>query len=176
MEAEKRFHSVSIPEGRSGKYSIKRQYIDYLCGSSEPLGWYTVLWNDDIGHVMQDTNSEYVEHKDLFKKAHGDVLIGGLGIGFVHKPLIENKKVHSITVIEKQKDVINLVWDYCDKNNKIKLIHDDIENWVPDKKYNIAWFDTWLTNSSFSHDEYILYMKNKFQDSCDWIGFWRRSD
>jgi hypothetical protein len=59
---------------------------------------------------MQDTSREYDEHDWLVQRMSGDVLIGGLGIGMIHIPLLASSDVTSVTIVEKEQDVIDLVW------------------------------------------------------------------
>jgi len=55
---------------------------------------------------MWDVYQEDKIQKGLAEQASGDVLVVGYGLGLVHKHLLENKKVSSITTIEKYEEVI----------------------------------------------------------------------
>ena len=163
---------TGIPEMKLGGFEIKRVPSEDVFGGDGDKN-HTVLYKRGVEAIMQDTILEYREHKYLWDNAHGDVLIGGLGIGFVNQKLLDNKKVTSVTIVEKYQEVIDMVWDYCPKNETFKLIHEDIEEWEPSSKYNIGWFDTWLTDNKMTHEEYINYMTNKYKKSCKKIGFWK---
>jgi hypothetical protein len=177
---------VNIPIGTSGKWSIRKAtgdsntiYTDILgspCGGKiEPYDDYTFLFHDDIKFVMSDTYSEYAEHQPLWSGATGDVLIAGLGVGYVNEFLMNNENVTSITIIEKNQDVIDLVWPYCPKNGKFTLINEDIENWtLPNNSHwHFGWFDSWTSESNIdSYQSYQQFIQNKYQTHCDSIRFW----
>ena len=63
--------------------------------------------------------------------AHGDVLIGGLGIGLIILAIQDNPEVHSITVIEKNQEVIDMVATQLPLNEKVKIIQADVFLWKP---------------------------------------------
>ena len=92
--------TVDIPEAVNGIFEIKKVTSDSIAEKEEPFDTYTVLYMNGI-EIMQDTTHEYREHQDLWDNATGDVLIGGLGIGFVNQKLIDNPNVTSVTILEK---------------------------------------------------------------------------
>jgi len=162
--------AVHIPEGRKGAFEIKHVTTDQVVGKHEPYDTYTILYKDGV-EIMQDTTHEYLEHQALWDNAIGDVLIGGLGLGFVNKFLIANPKVSSITIVEKYQEVIDLVWDHCPKDETITLVHADITTWNPTQTYDIGWFDTWLVPDG-DHSTYNQVLYERYKDICTWIGFW----
>ena len=161
---------VNIPEGVSGDFSIDKVKTDNYCGSPEPLDTYTVLHNDHH-NIMQDTTREYREHEQFLKDAHGNVFVGGLGLGMINQSLMENPNVLGITIIEKYQEVIDLVWPYCPKNEKIRLVHADIYEWEPDSNWDIGWFDSWCGENF--HPEYQKLMNEKYGSFCKDIRFWK---
>jgi len=161
---------VNIPEGISGNFIIKKIKTDHFCGSDEPMDTYTVLFNSSH-NIMQDTTREYREHEQFLKEAHGNVIVGGLGLGMVNQSLMENPNVTSVTIIEKYQEVIDLVWQHCPKNEKIRLVHADIYEWEPDSKWDIAWFDSWCGENE--HTEYQKLMNEKYGSFCKDIRFWK---
>ena len=118
---------VNIPEGTSGDFSIQKITTNHIGGRDEPQDTYTVLYKDGIENIMQDTTHEYDEHQPLWDNATGDVLIGGLGIGFVNQKLIDNPNVTSVTIVEKNQEVIDLVWNNCPKDGTFTIIQDALE-------------------------------------------------
>lgn len=161
---------VNIPEGISGEFRIEHIKTDYYCNSKEPLDTYTVLFNSSH-NIMQDTTREYREHKEFIKDASGNVIVAGLGLGMVNQSLMENANVHSITIIEKYQEVIDLVWKYCPKNDKIRLVHGDIYQWKPDCIFDIGWFDSWCGENN--HEEYKKKINEKYKSQCKDIRFWK---
>ncbi len=131
--------------------------------------------------IMQDSEAEYREHAILFENATGDVLIGGLGLGLCHQPLIDNPNVTSVTIIENSQDVIDLVWEHCAKDNRFNLITADIETWViPEaikqhrtaNPWDYAWFDTWLHDNELDYNQHKALMAERYGDYVTAIGEW----
>lgn len=97
------------------------------------------------GHLMMsDTAMERQSNKEIIHCAHGRVLIAGLGIGLIIKPMLENDNVKEIVVIEKYQDVIDLVAPKF-KHPKLKIIGADVFEYdMPrDEKFNVIYFDIW---------------------------------
>ena len=184
-----RWEVEGIPEGESGRYSIRHcthervdteptgplSWITYCQFADVPDGTYTVLFKDYNGsklNIMQDTPREYEEHKWL-TTITGDVLIAGLGIGMIHIPLLASDDITSVTIVEKEQDVIDLVWEHCAKDDRFTLIHDDINTWeVPaDSKWDIGWFDTWLTHEE-PIEEYATRMRERYGEFVSQSNGW----
>jgi len=167
--------TFDIPEGTNGNFSIEKRTTDFLAGRSVPQDTYTVLVDDAIDNIMQDTPDEYNEHQPLWDNATGDVLIGGLGIGFIIQKLMDNSNVNTVTIVEKHQEVIDLVWSSCPKDDTIILVHDDIETWNPTQTFDCGWFDTWTTkHPSMTKEEYDEFIIGKYTPHCNWIGVWEQ--
>jgi spermidine synthase len=93
------------------------------------------------GSVMM-TDAEFERRTNIAPvcQARGDALIAGLGIGLILAPFI--KRCSSVTVIEKNQDVITLV---APSFPSVAVIHADIFAWTPDKgrKFDVIYFDIW---------------------------------
>ena len=165
--------TFDIPEAINGNFEIKKVTTDNVSSTKEPLDTYTILYHNDKP-IMQDPTKEYREHQPLWDNATGHVLIGGLGIGFVNQKLMDNPNVTSVTIVEIEQDVVDLVWEHCAKDDRFTLIIDDIETWdIPsDSSWDIAWFDTWDTNNTLTMKEYNDLMIEKYSSYCDEIGIW----
>lgn len=81
----------------------------------------------------------------------GNVLVAGLGLGLVIHELCKNVDVNSITVVEINEDVIELITpllltsEYCN----IKIIKDDFYNFINETKerFDRVIVDLWTTES-----------------------------
>lgn len=112
-------------------------------------GTYTRLHADgDL--QMSDTPMERRTNADFLRRAHGDVLIGGLGIGMLPITLLrtdrpERVEVRSITVVEKSSDVIALVSPHLSDDPRLTIVHADVLTWKPPigKTYDTLYFDIW---------------------------------
>lgn len=108
--------------------------------------------------VMSNTDMEKRTNADFCRKAYGNVLIGGLGIGMIILAIQDKQEVKSITVIEKNQEVIDMIASQLKFNEKVKIIHADVFEWKPDKgvKYDVSYMDIW---SYINHDVYENEMK-----------------
>lgn len=99
---------------------------------------------------MSDTDMEWKTNWRFLMSARGDVLVAGLGIGLVLVPLLKKPEVKSVTVIERNLDVIALVAPHF-KSKKLRVIEGDAK--LPDEvlngdKFDTVWLDIWASFSS----------------------------
>ena len=86
--------------------------------------------------------------KPYIKKAKGNVLVLGLGMGYVPYMISLKDEVKSITIIEKDKEIIDLfkknLLPLFVNRNKITIIEDDAINYVAENnKYDYIFADLW---------------------------------
>ena len=145
--------------GLEGTYTV----LSYLTNKN-----YSVL-------IMNDGPSEFEEHIWLFNRLKGHILIGGLGISMIHKPLLESDEVESVTIIEKSQEVINLVWPHCLKDDRFSIVHADINDFIPseDDYWDVVWLDTWMNTDGESLPEYKERMTDKFAGHYGQINGWK---
>ena len=100
-------------------------------------------------NVWMSLNPNEIETmKPYIKKAKGNVLVLGLGMGYVPYMISLKDEVKSITIIEKDKEIIdlfkkNLLPLFVNKN-KITIIEDDAINYVTkNNKYDYIFADLW---------------------------------
>jgi hypothetical protein len=92
--------------------------------------------------IMSNSRNEKISNLEIIEKAKGDVLIGGLGIGLIILPLMNSLRVKSIDVVELHDEVIDLVAKKLPLTDKVRIIHDNIYTYMPEKKYDTIYFDT----------------------------------
>ena len=134
------------------------------------------------GCVMSNTSMEKRTNLDFCRNAHGDVFIAGLGIGLIVLAIQDKEDVESITIIEKEQDVIDLVFPQLPVNDKVKVIQGDIFDYEADQKYNTVYFDIWnYINRDVYEDEMKPLMKKgrkwlvkKSEDEKRWIDCWAK--
>lgn len=131
--------------------------------------------------IMSDTPMEHKTNFEIINKAHGDVLIGGLGLGMILLPLLEKEEVKSITIIEKYQDIIDIVAAQLPLNDKVKIINKDVfENSFPrGTKFDTIYFDIWNYINSDIYEEmkllkkiYKRCLRSKKDNPNAWIGCW----
>lgn len=114
------------------------------------------------GEVMMSTTPmEYYTNREFMNKAHGDILIGGLGLGCVPYCIQDKKEVKSITVIEYSQNIIDLVLPQHSFNDKVKVVKDDVFTFKPEKKYNCIYMDIWAFINSDVYEE-MKKLKRKY--------------
>lgn len=94
---------------------------------------------------MSDTPFEINTAMPFAKLAHGDVLIGGLGLGMVPTMLNYKRSINSITVIEQSETVINLVASQLNIP-RMKIVQGDIWEYMDgplERQYDCIWGDIW---------------------------------
>jgi len=137
--------------------------------------------NGDI--LMSNTWMEKHTNHEFVRKANGNTLIAGLGIGFIVLAIQNKPKIKSITIIEKHKEIIDLVTPQLPLNNKITIINADIFNWYPEKgrKFDVIYFDIWNDICGDNYEQ-MKTLHRKFSRRLNrdnpkyWIGSWRRED
>ena len=97
--------------------------------------------NKELYVVMSDSKYEQELNSEIIEKAHGDVLSLGFGIGFILQPLMKMDKVKTITIIEKEQEVLDLVASQLVLNDKVRVILGDALNWTPDMPFDIIYED-----------------------------------
>lgn len=130
--------------------------------------------------VMSNTDMEKRTNSSFVIKAHGNVLIGGLGIGLILLAIQDKEEVKQITVVEKNMEVIELVGNQLPLNSKVHIVHDDVFEYKPLFKYNTIYMDIWnYINSNIYQKEmkplisrYMRYLVPKSEDENRYIDCW----
>ena len=142
-------------------------------------GQYVRLVVDNV-LMMSDTDMEKRTNRIFIEKAHGDVMIAGLGIGLILRNLedkVKSGEVTSITIYEKYQDVIDLVAPYY-KHLPLVIKCADILEYVPPKEetYDTIYFDIWPTISTDNlADIRKLHNRWKFHKRPNgWMDSWMK--
>lgn len=161
-----------IPEGQSGEYAIEHYNIpedkahlavtmatysrDYL-GRKIFAGDFCKLTHGD-SIIMSDSGGERYSNTEIVRVAQGNILFAGLGIGMVLCAVLPKPEVKSVTVVELSLDVCHLVLPHLAKYlgnhiTKLRVAQDDIFSYIPDRKYNVIYFDIWSDYSGDTYEE-----------------------
>lgn len=132
--------------------------------------------------MMSDTDMEKDSNYEVVQKAHGDVMLAGLGIGLLLHNLrdkVQKGIVSSITVYEKSQDVINLVSPYYRDIPNLRIVCQDILTYKPrkDECYDCIYFDIWptidyecnLPEIRALHNRWKFHKKNKEAYMNSWM-------
>lgn len=112
---------------------------------------YVTLFKNGHKVMMSDVPMEKNTNQHFIDNANGDVLIFGLGLGLIILPLLQDKDIISITVIELDRGLIDVVGPILKKYdifNKITIIQEDAftaKNVLLNKKFDTIYFDIWIS-------------------------------
>ena len=154
--------------GKKGKYALR--YIDYepyqlfaydeikMNGYQEnsAIGYFdqefSYLALTEGNNIWMSLNPNEIETmKPFIEKGKGHVLVLGLGMGYVPFMLANKKEVRSVTIIEKEQDIIDLfnslIWPFFTNKEKIKIIKGDAIEFVSKNQkeagYDYIFADLW---------------------------------
>jgi len=178
----KDWHILDIPEGKSGEYQIRHIHKDagtcldtanmrcQMFGQpnvklmfDHPTRWHELSYEGGVW--MTDLPIEQAQHDRELQEAHGDVLIGGLGLGYAATQLIRRPEVDSVTVVEISPEVIELVQPHID--DEIIVICADLfeylEGLTPVPPFDYCFFDIWQSDGEGTFFETVVPLRKLAQ-------------
>lgn len=180
------FEKVAVPEGKSGDWAVQRFTIsdgdvglfnlrlirDGQARRIVPPGTYTRLVRGRAV-VMSDTPAESHEHGVLYRRASGNVLMNGLGLGFGLAAILRKPDVAAVTVIEKSPDVVALIAPHI-KDDRVTIINADALEWRPAKgtRFNVVWHDIWDTVINGDDKAEVSKLRRAYGSRCDFQWCW----
>ena len=194
--ADKQWHlNIDIPEGESGTHRIVHEHkpagtvlqlssirTALLAGHgrkgvkfNEPTRWHKLVYEG--GTWMTDYPIEQIQHDAHLQTFHGDVLVGGLGLGYAATKLCQDPAVDSVTVIELSPDVINLVAPHV-AHDKLKVICADLDKWVVDQAklgelwFDCAFYDTWQSDGENTFHSTVVPLRQNSEGLVDEVVCW----
>jgi len=186
--------AVILPEAEQGLARIQHLALEgeaarranYVAGEyiPTPPGAYALLFiKSESGSstcMMSDLSYERATCLEVVERAHGNVLIAGLGLGMILHPILQKPEVETVTVVEKFPDVIALVSPSLPASSKLAIIIGDIFEWVPrpGARYDVIWFDIWpdiaVTRLAALHRRLTPYLRTE-NPAC-WMESWHRRE
>jgi hypothetical protein len=182
-----------VPEGQQGIATVKHFSVDarmseftsmraMLHGPDEHVGegrYAQLLVGQEL--MMSDTQMERRSNTEFVQKAHGRVLVAGLGLGLILFAIADKLNVEHVTVVEKYQDVIDLVGHAVKAKlgDRVTFVCADIFDWRPAKgtNFNVAYMDIWpsictdnLPEMTRLHRKFGRYLDKT--DDRRWIGSW----
>ena len=184
---------LDIPEGTSGDFSVKHVIKPagaklYTAGArtmmlaghkrrevvfDHPVRWHSLLEKDGVW--MTDLPVEQAQHDEELRRMRGNVLVGGLGLGYAVTVLARNPEVSTITVVEKSPDVVKLVAEAMFKNltalrrKKVSVVTDDLFAFLRKRRkeygvragvsYDTAFYDIWASDGEGTFFETVLPLR-----------------
>lgn len=193
VKCKKEIHDirVDVSEGESGNWKIEKFTVSekdadfhnlrasFHSGNRTILaGEYTRLVRGRTT-IMSDTPAEIGDHMEFIRMAKDHVLINGLGLGWIVEALFQKKEVKTIVVVEKSKDVIDLVkqhyYDKCPKDKYLIIVWADAFDYKPQKgqRFGAVWHDIW-DGICGDNVEDMKKLHRKYGRHADWQGSWCR--
>lgn len=176
-----------LKDGKSGDFELSHFEIGennlYALFHGIPCGKFVrLIHKGEV--VMSDTDMEKRTNANFVINAHGKVLIGGLGIGLVLLAIQDNSEVEKIVVVEKHKEVIDLVKDQLPLNEKVEVVNADVWEYTPTERFNTIYMDIWnYINTDVYRDSmkpliarYRKFLVSKQEDSNRFIDCWCRKE
>lgn len=189
-------HKVSLPCRRKGiakvsRYTVSRKRAEEINWRivlhSEDRAWaypgrYTGLTVDGI-MVMSDEAKEIADHLPFIAKAHGRVLLTGLGIGMCLQALLRKPEVEHVTVVELSADVLALVSGHYVSMfgaDRFSAINADAFAWQPPfgSRFDYAFHDIWpVAYGGFwpQHERLFDHYAPHVREQESWRGEWMRA-
>jgi hypothetical protein len=126
----------------------------------------TVMYYNDKN--IMDTSTPVLDRiREISDELYGNVLICGLGMGASIFPLLHNRKVGQVVVIEYNEDIINLVEPMIkehDTMNKVIIKLQDAYTYETENKFDCIYLDIWSDFSDESILEIIEQTKEKYSN------------
>ena len=131
-----------------------------------PGNYTRLMCNGSV--MMSDTPAELQDFRYFVRIAKGRILINGLGLGCITKALLSKLEVTHIDVVEIDKDVIDLIVPYFEKDiqaGRLTIYHGDAMTFKfpPKIKWDYVYHDIWIAVCTDDKDEMI----NEWTKECD---------
>ena len=168
--------SIQQVEITGDKYQLENEHPVQGAGfEGSPPGSYEILYNSDKQVVvMSDNLMEIEDQEEFLGVAEGHIVIGGLGLGLIALRLLKKKGIKSITIIEIDQDVIDLVSPRLTPYPEVSVVQGDVRNFnynvlkfPPDYVYMDIWDDA--TSGSFKDRISVL---NHWRQCCKHCFAW----
>lgn len=182
---------VSVPEGTRGPWRIEHFSIRpggmnierlrlAMAGRAPGEGDFTRLVHERHGLVMSDTDAEVRDHYEFVLRARGDVLITGLGLGMCLGAALRREQVRSVTVVEIDQDLIDLVGPHY-RSRRVQIVCADAYTWRPPvgARYGAIWHDIWAAPDWESTLPQMATLQRRYgrhRAPDGWQGCWMRHD
>ena len=163
------YRNIKIPDVKKGRWELKSESYPAYRGviaadmiirddftEIPPLGFFKEEFRfpavlEDGNEWMTLTPVDLDTSDEAIERARGKVVTFGLGLGYYTYMVSEKDEVASITVVEKDPDVIALFREYVlpqfSHPEKVHIVNADAfeyaEKEMPKERFDLAFVDTW---------------------------------
>ena len=125
-------------------------------------------------YIMSDRESETHEHIPFFNQPlRGKILVTGLGVGLINEYLITISEIERVVIVEKYKEVIEMVWPHCKRDERFEVVHADAETWEPTMHFDYAWLDHWTEHFDMNREDWWESVYKKYKPHADVAMIWK---
>jgi len=131
--------------------TLERDVIIHRLIESYADGTQAAMWMSTLPQELEQCTRQ-------LERAHGHVLVGGLGVGLAVGILCLNPKVKTIVVVEKQKEVIELVQPWLPINKPIIVVKQALKQYLKENKdssFDFAFYDLWCLTQEWVLSSYV---------------------
>lgn len=109
---------------------------------------------------MSLTPMEVYTQRAGVKRARGKTLMGGLGMGWLARRVLERKQVEHLTIYDTDKAVLDFFGQPLKKEfgKRLKLVHGDVFKAKQPEKYDRVLLDVWPGYGGVSYDRRVKEM------------------
>lgn len=169
---EIRSADAKIGQWELSSFEITAKDAVYCNVNSQPIfhvkeGNYRRLMHGDTV-VMSNTPMEVKTNRTALLKCGKRNLITGLGMGMILHAMLKQPHVEYIRVLEKDRDVIDLIGkDFAD-DKRVEIIHADAFKYElgKDETYDFIWHDIWTYITSDNLKE-MQKIGRKYKKACN---------
>jgi spermidine synthase len=133
---------------------------------------YFPVLRDSNDVVMSLTPMEVMSQRAGLRKARGNVIMGGLGLGWLALRVLERKQVKHLTVVDNDREVIRVFGEPLKKKfgDKLLLLHGDFYETALDDsaKYDTVLADIWNEYGEASYNRRFKEVKAKYERVWGW--------
>lgn len=114
------------------------------------------------------TNMEVKELYSSYDLAYGDVLLTGFGFGILPLWLASKPGVKSVTVLEKNKEIVDIFLKNNTLPDTVKIIFTDAKTYTSGKDYDCLLLDHFADHVAFPYEEVRQIAKNISNHNLLW--------
>jgi hypothetical protein len=138
---------------------------------------YHELQDSSHGTWMTTHPMELSQMIPALKRARGDVLVGGLGLGVIAHLMAQKPKIRSVTVVERDPNIIRLIKPYI--HPKVQLVEADLFEFAKNLKantYQYAFLDIWQKCGEWEWIKTIVPLRRILHDKIIRTDCWQESE
>jgi hypothetical protein len=136
-----------------------------------PTRWHELLENG--GRWMSDLPIEQIQIDEELSGVSGHVLVGGLGLGYAAVALAAKHRVRSVTVVELQQAVIDLVAPHI-AHRKITVVQGDLFEYLrtTDRLFTYGFYDIWASDGEHTFHETVMPLRQLSRGKVGQVRCW----